>query len=156
MINKIYLHWTAGQYNQIFNSYHYCITGNGEVHKMGEPEEIKSHTWLRNTDAIGIALCCGYGAGIMLKEDGSYSVSWGFCPPTFTQVTVMGILIADLCEKYKIPITKDNILTHAEVALLDGYSIYDNDPDMRWDLITLPWINGESGGEYIRKLAMSN
>ena len=30
-INKIYIHWTAGHYNQTFGDYHINITGDGSI-----------------------------------------------------------------------------------------------------------------------------
>jgi len=64
MINKIYLHWTAGRYDQFFNDYHICIDGDGGVHRMADLETKLAHTWHRNSNAVGIALCCCYGARI--------------------------------------------------------------------------------------------
>lgn len=32
-IKCIYLHWTAGRYNQLFNDYHLNIDGVGNVHQ---------------------------------------------------------------------------------------------------------------------------
>jgi len=64
LINRIYLHWTAGRYDQFFNDYHICIDGDGGVHKMADFETKLAHTWKRNTDAVGIALCCCYGASV--------------------------------------------------------------------------------------------
>ena len=28
---KVYLHWTAGKYDQTFNDYHLCVTGDGDI-----------------------------------------------------------------------------------------------------------------------------
>lgn len=28
-------------------------------------------------------------------------------------------------------------MTHAEIADIDGYGLYGNDPDLRWDLLLL-------------------
>ena len=35
-INKIYLHWTAGRYNQQFDDYHINIDGDGNIYIDGE------------------------------------------------------------------------------------------------------------------------
>lgn len=65
-IKMIYLHWTAGQHitNHIERAdYHICILGDGRIEiECDDLTELRTHTWHRNTGAIGIALCCGLGA----------------------------------------------------------------------------------------------
>ena len=146
MIKKIYLHWTAGRYDQLFNDYHICVDGGGGVHFMGDFNEKKAHTWQRNTDAIGIALCCAYGASIYEGE-----VCWGAYPPTDAQINALAKVVALLCRVFNLDMEKD-VLTHAEVATIDGYGIGSGDPETKWDLLYLPKRKGK-GGEYIRQLA---
>lgn len=73
-INKIYLHWSAGRYNQQFDDYHINIDGDGRIYIDGELTDHKNHTYMRNTGAVGIALDCAYGAtgcdnlGAMLRQ----------------------------------------------------------------------------------------
>ena len=62
-ISQIYLHWTAGRYGQLYNDYHFNIDADGSIYQTcTQLTELKSHTWHRNTGAIGIALCCACGA----------------------------------------------------------------------------------------------
>ena len=66
-ITRIYLHWTAGHYGQVFDDYHLNIDRDGTVYVTCDDfGERKSHTWQRNSGTIGIALCCGYGADCAL------------------------------------------------------------------------------------------
>lgn len=150
MIKRIYLHWTAGRYHQLFDDYHICIDGDGVAHYMGDLEEKKAHTWRRNSNAVGIALCCCYGAGIRKSP---YTISWGEYPPTKMQVETMAEEVARIAKCYSIPIDAEHVMTHAEVACQDGYGVDDRDPDMRWDLLFLPWEQELSGGDYLRQMA---
>lgn len=152
-LNRIYLHWTAGYYGQVFDDYHACIRGdeghNGEVYFMTDDfAEKKNHTWKRNTNAIGLSLCCCVGA---IANQG-YNADFGKCPPTTEQIESMAQTVAVLCQELEIPLDKDHVMTHCEAALLDGYGPYQGDPDLRWDLWYLPDYDGQMkpGGDVIR------
>jgi len=176
MINKIYLHWTAGRYDQFFNDYHICIDGDGVAHKMADFETKLAHTWQRNSNAVGIALCCCYGAKLdkirveknpvtykskemrcskseFIEEYIKYRVDWGYYPPTKEQILSMAHCVADICKQYNLPVNKDTVMTHAEVADMDGYGLHDNDPDLRWDLLKLSTTGNVPGGDVIRDMA---
>lgn len=128
-IDAIYLHWTGGHYGQFFPSYHINIDQDGSLHTdMTSLTDKKSHTWRRNSRAVGITLACAYGAWI--HNDSYYG--YGEEPPTEQQIDMMAKVVAKLCVEIGLPL--DCVYTHAEVANIDGYGIYDNDPDMRWDL----------------------
>ena len=154
---KIYLHWSAGHYNQVFDDYHINIKGNGDiVASTDDLSETLAHTYHRNTGAIGISLACGYGAN---TED------LGDEPPTEQQIENMAYTVAVLCYVLDIPIDKMHVMTHGEAA--------DNEDDRcphepygprttceRWDLEYLgtkespsfnPWAeDGSRGGDVIR------
>ena len=52
-IRRIYLHWTAGHYNNTYDDYHLNITGDGTVwSSCGKLTEYKEHTWHRNSGAV--------------------------------------------------------------------------------------------------------
>ena len=128
-IDYIYLHWTGGHYGQCFPDYHINIDEDGTLYiEMSSFMERKSHTWRRNSRSIGIALDCCAGAYIT-KEGTAY---YGEEPPTETQIDMLAMVVAKLC--VEIGLSLDVVLTHAEVADIDGYGLYDSDPDMRWDL----------------------
>jgi hypothetical protein len=68
----------------------------------------------------------------------------------------MILLVADLARKYKIPVTPQTILTHAEVQGTLGIT-----QKNKWDITRLPWDSGRKGakaiGDHLRagvKLAM--
>lgn len=134
-IDTIYLHWTAGRYGQYFESYHINIDNDGQIYvSTDDLTERKSHTWRRNSRAIGIALCCCYGA----EANNGYDTDFGDYPPTQEQIETMAKVVAILCKNLDMDINKDNVMTHGEAALLDGYGPCQGDPDLRWDLWYLP------------------
>ena len=62
-IKHIYLHWTAGRYDQFFDDYHLNIDGDGKVYRTcASLDEKKAHTYQRNSGSIGITLCCALDA----------------------------------------------------------------------------------------------
>lgn len=152
-INTIFLHWTACAYGQVFDDYHLCIGKDGNFEaplEMLDLAEVKAHTWMRNTGAVGIAIEAARGA----KINKDWEVNYGKqAPPTREQAEGLALATAIICKGAGIPIDKDTVMTHAEIADVDGYGIFDSDPDMRWDLLRLPFTPGVSGGEYIRCLA---
>lgn len=104
---KIYLHWTAGHYNQTFIDYHINITGDGSIYLMADLDEVLSHTWRRNTGAIGIALCCA--AGATTNDLGSE-------PPTAKQIEAMAQVIDVVASGLWLTINKMYVMTHGEAA----------------------------------------
>ncbi len=69
--------------------------------------ETKSHTWKRNTGAVGIAICCCYGGG---------SASLGGFPPTAKQIEVMAQVIDRVATALWLTIDKNHVMTHGEAA----------------------------------------
>lgn len=154
---KIYLHWSAGHYNQVFDDYHINIKGNGDiVASTDDLSETLAHTYHRNTGAIGISLACGYGAN---TED------LGDEPPTEQQIENMAYTVAVLCYVLDIPIDKMHVMTHGEAAdNEDGRCPHEpygpRTTCERWDLEYLgteespsfnPWADdGSRGGDVIR------
>ena len=143
----LFLHWTAGHYGQFFDSYHVNIDDNGGIYLAGDDlSKVRSHTWRRNSGAIGIALCCCCGA---TTED------LGDEPPTEEQIDTLARVIAALCEELGIPCDYDHVMTHAEAADEDGYGLNDDDPDCRWDLSKLSDDDDlGTGGDIIRGKAL--
>ncbi len=127
--NNIILHWSASTYGATFDDYHINITGDGGIWIDGSLSDRRSHTWHRNTQAIGISLSCMLDG--MVTADGK--VYYGNYPPTEAQLDTMAQVIAKICIEVGIPIA--NVWTHAEIADFDGYGIASGDSDCRWDLI---------------------
>ena len=94
-INRIYLHHTGGLYKQNWieeKDYHICIEGDGTIRVNGELTDFKEHTWHRNTNAIGIAVCCAYRANPISKTE----VDWNGYPPLPIQINQMAEVVAIL------------------------------------------------------------
>ena len=127
---KVYLHWSAGHYNTVFDDYHINIKGDGTIVVTGDLDEIKAHTWRRNTGSVGVSLCCAYNAT---------SNNLGPEPPTQEQIEVMAQVTAALCNGLWLTIDKEHVLTHGEAAdLVDNELCHDKyGPETtceRWDL----------------------
>ncbi len=160
---KIYLHWSAGhRYGQIFEDYHVNIDGDGVIYVTGDLDEVKSHTWCRNTGSVGISLCCGYDATTNdLGDEG----------PTAAQIEAMAQAVAAVADGLWLTAgDKSNVLTHGEAAANeDGEYIHPayapwndecHDGQVRWDLEFLgteesphykPWAtDGSRGGDVLR------
>ena len=127
---KIYLHWSAGHYNTVFDDYHVNITADGTLYITGDLDEVKAHTYHRNTGAVGISLCCAYGAT---------TNDLGDEPPTQAQIEAMSQAIEAIADGLWLTIDMEHVLTHGEAAdNIDG--IYASDPYgpqttvERWDL----------------------
>ena len=150
-IKHIYLHWTAGRYEQFFDDYHLNIDGDGKVYRTcSSLDELKAHTYKRNSGAIGITLCCALDASWQGEVP-----DLGSCPPTTLQLVALAKVVAVLCVGLGLALDEGAVMTHAEAALADGYGAGSGDSETRWDLY---WVlNGEGklirGGDHIRQLA---
>lgn len=143
---KVYIHWTGGRYKQDFGDYHSCVHGDGTIVKTLDFDVRPSATWRRNSGSIAIALDCCYNA----TPD-----NLGDYPPTDAQIEAVSMLVAAVCKTLDMEINDENVMTHAEVADIDGYGIHSGDPDLRWDLLFLQ--DGDawwSGGDIIRGKAI--
>lgn len=154
-IDHIYVHWTAGDYRQLFPEYHLLIRGSGQIYASTDDwTTLLSHTWHRNTGALGIALCCARDA--VLYADGTFDL--GDYPPTLMQVESCAMLLSSLAQIWHMPIDEDHIMTHAEAADLDGYgpAVMGTEDFEKWDLWKLKdyddkWKNG---GDVLRGKAL--
>ncbi len=142
-IDNVYLHWTAGRYGQLYDDYHICIDKDGEIYLMcDEFTERKAHTWRRNSEAIGVAMCCCFDA----SANNGFNANLGTEPPTAKQIESLAEVVAVLAQELELPLGDANhIMTHCEAAYRDGYGPYSGDPDTRWDLWYLPDYYGDEG-----------
>lgn len=109
---KIYLHWTAGWYENKYDDYHINIDDAGTLWaSTNDLSETLAHTWLRNSGSIGIAMCCCAGAT---------TTDLGECPPTAAQIESMAKCIAVLCRALGLEISIKTVMTHGEAADNDG------------------------------------
>lgn len=148
---QVYLHWTAGHRYTTFSDYHYCIDGDGEIINTRPLTETPAATWQRNEGSIAIALCACYEAEAYFDSDGGLYARLGEEAPTDEQIESLAMLMAKIAKVFDIPIDSEHFLTHAEVAMIDGYDLESDDPDKRWDLAVLhdddTWM---SGGDTLR------
>ena len=160
-ITALYLHWTAGWYGQCYDDYHICIDKDGSIYIMCDQlYRRKNHTWQRNTNAVGVSLCCCGDA--KCYDDCSFDL--GSEPPTMKQIEVLAQVTAVIADECDLRLDSNaHVMTHCEAAWKDGYGVpyggevngvKQDDPDLRWDLMKLPDYcgNGEmkDGGNLIR------
>lgn len=132
---KLYLHWTAGSYDQLFDEYHISITGDGRVWVSTDNlAEVKAATYRRNTGSVTIALCCALDA---VGEN-----DLGPCPPTEAQINAMAQVVCVLADALDLTIDLQRVMTHAEAAdNKDGewcHEPYGPDSTVeRWDLLVV-------------------
>jgi len=142
-IDRIYLHWSAGHYTQYFDDYHININGDGEIYASTDDlTEHKSHTWHRNSRAIGVSLCCCCNAT---------SDDLGSEPPTTAQIESMAQVIAVLCKYLELPCDYSVVRTHGEQGDEEDPGYGQSTTCERWDLALLR--NGDawgSGGNTLR------
>lgn len=154
---KIYLHWTAAGYNATFDDYHINIDGDGNIFlSTDDLSEVISHTYHRNTGAVGISLCCALDAT---------TNDLGPCPPTAAQIETMAKVGCVLADAFDLTIDKDRVMTHGEAADnedgLEPHEEYGPKTTCeRWDLEVLgteespsfnPWdTEGHRGGDILR------
>ena len=153
-IHHIYLHWTAGRYEQFFDDYHLNIDGKGNVYQTcSQLTDLKAHTYQRNSGAIGIALCCALDASWTGEMP-----DFGTVPPTWEQLETLCRVVALLSLVLELPIDAETVMSHCEAASRDGYGPGSGDAETRWDLAYLPnfrfkVMGSYRGGAFIRYYA---
>lgn len=142
---RIYSHWTAGHYGQFFDHYHFSVDPGAVIMTpVDSLATVLSHTWKRNTGALGLSInCC-------VDAVGTHNL--GPEPPTEDQVDTLAQIIAVLSVGLDVPIDVNHFPTHAEAADWDDYG--PSSTVERWDL----WVirSGDepgSGGEALREKA---
>nr|DAU04438.1 MAG TPA: PGRP recognition protein [Inoviridae sp.] len=128
------LHWSASRYEQKFEDYHINIDGEGRCWiSTDDFSDVLSHTYMRNSGAVGISMSCCYKA--TTNDLGEY-------PPTSAQIETMAQVIAVVAKALWLTIDKYHVMTHSEAA--DNYDeTYPHEPYgyfngcTRWDLLFL-------------------
>lgn len=156
-MQRIILHWTAGTHaanSTDKKAYHFLIEGDGTLVRGVAPVDLNeaplkagyaAHTLNCNSGSIGISLCCMGNA----VESPFNAGKW---PMTKTQFTRLIEVIKTLSEKYKIPITPQTVLSHAEVQKTLGITQRN-----KWDYTRLAfdpsYVGAQVIGNHIRELA---
>jgi hypothetical protein len=137
---RVIVHWTAGSHTPSGldrEHYHILIDGEGRLVRgtpsialNGLPKArpgYAAHARNCNTGSIGIAICAMAGAVESPFDAGRYPV----------KLEQWGALIeacADLCARYRIPVTPQTVLSHAEVQTNLGIQ-----QSGKWDIARLPF-----------------
>ncbi|WP_430254224.1 peptidoglycan recognition protein family protein [Neorhizobium sp. DAR64872/K0K18] len=159
-ITGIVFHWTAGQ-NKASDldrsHYHVLIEGNGK-HVRGVPSiDLNSlpkakagyaaHTLNCNTGFIGVSLCGMAGA-----VESPFSA--GKQPITRVQWDELSNVLAQLCKRYSIKVSRKTVLSHAEVQTNLGIK-----QKGKWDIARLPFDASIQGavaiGDQMRAMVQS-
>ena len=161
LIQRIYLHWTVSgmcsdfadynaeaRLNRVGGSWELKVETNPQNNAPGlNDDPVASHTWLRNTGALGIAITGMDGSSVDEHH-------FGLDPVTVAGLTLLCAGAAALAVKYNVDVAgtstdvpyqgEPTIMTHAEAANRPGIppppGAYDYGPggtDERWDLSTL-------------------
>ena len=145
-ITGIVFHWTAGQ-NKASDldrsHYHLLIEGDGK-HVRGVPSiDLNSlpkakagyatHTLNCNTGFIGVSLCGMAGA-----VESPFSA--GKQPITRVQWDELANVLAQLCKRYGVNVSRRTILSHAEVQTNLGIK-----QKGKWDIARLPFDTSLQG-----------
>lgn len=138
-MQRIILHWTAGRHTPGSlerEHYHFIVAGDGSVVAGTLPPESNArivsgrpyaaHTRGANTGSIGVAVAAMVGAVERPFKTGNH-------PITPAQVQALVRLVADLCRRYKIPVTRQTVLSHAEVQPTLGIA-----QRGKWDISWIP------------------
>lgn len=116
----IVVHWTAGSHRATDfdrRHYHLLIEGSGRLVRGIPPIDANAapikpgyaaHTLNRNGGMIGVSLCCMGGAVDSPFASGPF-------PTTRAQWDALPPVLADLCRRYGIAVTRRTVLSHAEV-----------------------------------------
>lgn len=137
-MKRIICHWTAGNHRASaleLGRYHFIVEGDGTViagkfrpedNLDPQPGRYAAHTLNCNTGSVGIALAAMAGA-----QERPFRT--GAAPITDRQLQAFATLAAELAAKYKIPLTRQTVLTHAEVQPTLGIR-----QKAKWDITWLP------------------
>jgi len=137
-IDRVTMHWTAGTHtaNRVDRQhYHRLYEGDGAIvlgdHTPEDNRDTSDHVYARhtanlNTRNLGVALCAMRDAREAPFHAGSH-------PITRAQVDAMVRDVAAQCLEYGVPVTRQTVLTHAEVERTLGVA-----QKQKWDITWLP------------------
>lgn len=141
-IEKLYLHWSAGDYQTVYPAYHFCIGLDARSKPfVAETSDLRlnmrdvgtdpdqpytAHTRGRNSFAAGLSMMCMQDA---------QPADFGAFPLTKNLVDALCYVTAQVAAFYRISADSATIMTHAEAAVIDGY--FGTAPEQRWDIARL-------------------
>ena len=149
-MKRIVVHWTGGAHKANAldrKSYHVLIEGDGNLVR-GVPINLNSapikpgyapHTRGCNTSSIGLSMCAMGGPDV--RESPFNAGKW---PLTQAQWDKAVETCAALCRRYSIPVTRQTVLTHAEVQGTLGIK-----QNNKWDITALAFDRSIKGARAI-------
>ena len=138
-MSRVICHWTGGAYkaNAIDKrSYHILVEGDGALVKGAPSIKLNeapvkpgyaAHTRNCNANSIGVSMCAMGGRDV--RRSPFVPGKW---PLTRAQWDKSILVLADLCKTYSIPVTRQTVLTHAEVQGTLGIA-----QASKWDIAIL-------------------
>lgn len=137
-LKRIILHWSAG--GNTANSsdrrhYHEIVEGDGtrvvgdklpEANETTADGHYAAHVRKFNTGSIGLAMAAMAGAREKPFQKGDH-------PIRKAQLEAFVQMVAEYVDTYEIPITRETVLTHAEVQITHGIAQLG-----KWDITWLP------------------
>lgn len=140
-LSRIITHWAAASYMDTaasLDKYHFLVLHDGTIvagtHVPEDNEYIgdghyAAHTKNCNTGSIGVTMVAMGRA----KQFPFFAGPW---PITDVQLDSFYDLVASLCIKYGIPVTRETVLSHAEVQPTLKIK-----QDQKWDISWLPGMS---------------
>ncbi len=141
-IERVYLHWSGGDYATVYPVYHLCVALDAQgVPIVCETSDLRAnmrrlrvhgetayaaHTRGRNSFAAGLAV-----AGMQDARPDDF----GPFPLRDDLISTLCAVAARLCAFYGIEVEAASVMTHAEAALEDGY--FGSGAEERWDIARL-------------------
>ncbi|MDQ6929330.1 MAG: hypothetical protein M3126_01510 [Candidatus Eremiobacteraeota bacterium] len=141
-IDRLYLHWSAGNYTDVFPAYHFCValdeSGSVTVVQTNRIEanmrEVRenpdspyaAHTRGRNSYALGLSI---------MSMRAATPGDFGAYPLTPPLIDGLCAVAAELASFYDIAVDASHVMTHAEAAVADGY--FGAGENERWDIARL-------------------
>ena len=148
IMDRIIIHWTGGALRVSAldrEHYHFIIDGAGIAVEGDHAPEANlrisgaggyaAHTLNCNTGSIGVAV-----AGMLSAREAPFDA--GSQPINEVQIEALAQLVANLCRRYSIPVSRATVLTHAEVQPTLGVR-----QRGKWDITWLPGM--EAAGDPI-------
>lgn len=155
-INRVIVHWTAGQHRASEDDrkhYHVLVEFDARLVRgiptidkndaSGARTGYAAHTLNCNTGSAGVSMCGMAGAVESPFSPGS-------APLTQVQWDAMTRVVSDICRRYGVPVTDRTVLTHAEVQPNLGIA-----QRGKWDVTRLPFdpktVGHRAVGDLLRR-----
>lgn len=155
-LKRIIMHWSAGAHSANSSDrkhYHEIVEGDGsrvkgdllpEANNSTADGNYAAHTRRLNTGSIGLSMASMAGAKEKPFDAGKF-------PITKVQLKAFVTMVAEYADTYDIAITRETVLTHAEVEPTLGVT-----QSGKWDITWLPGMKKPGAaiatGDRLRKM----